>query len=99
VYTRLRRELDGNVLYADRVLYVDYTNETADSTARYEVIALEEGNKSVHAGTLELKRGGNRLDVVVPRRTELREGASYLFRLRNSRGEYWQLKFVYQSEK
>jgi hypothetical protein len=99
VYTRLRRELDGNVLYAARVLNVDYTNETVDSVVRYEVIALEEGNKAVHTGTLELKRGGNRLDVAIPQRVSLRKGASYLFRLLNGRGEYWQLKFVYQSEK
>ncbi|RPD38064.1 hypothetical protein EG028_27000 [Chitinophaga barathri] len=99
VYTRLRRELDGNVLYAAQTLYVDYTNETADSTVRFEIIALEEGNRSVHGGTLELKRGNNRLDVAVPGKSALRKGSSYLFRLQNSRSEYWQLKFVYQPEK
>ncbi|MBO9151149.1 hypothetical protein ACFOTA_02950 [Chitinophaga sp. GCM10012297] len=98
VYARLRRQLDGNILYTSRTVYIDYINETADSTVRYEVLALEDGNRAIHHGSLALQRGGNRLEVTIPAKAGLHNGASYLFRLLNSRGEYWQLKFVYQSE-
>lgn len=99
VYVQLRRELDGNVLGASRELSVAYVNETADKEAVYELVALGEGNRIVKSGTLPLVRGANRIDVPLPRRAGLTDGKIYLFRLKNSRGEQWQIKFNYQAEK
>ena len=99
VYVQLRRELDGNVLGVSHELSVGYVNETAETQAGYELVALGEGNRIVSSGTLELVRGANHLDIPLPRRAGLKHGKVYLFRLKNSRGEYWQIKFNYQAEK
>ncbi|SIN69156.1 hypothetical protein [Chitinophaga niabensis] len=95
VYTQLRKSLDGRVVYASGPLQLAYVNETADSTVQYELIALEDQNKVLHNGDLRVKRGNNFLDVPLGKRNKFTEGKSYLFRLRNGRQEYWQLKFIY----
>lgn len=94
-YVQLRKELDGTVISCSS-LRCEYSNETADSTVRYEVIALENNNNVVNTGTLAVKRGANNLDV--PLKKGLDDGKSYLFRLRNTRNEYWQVKFIYTRE-
>lgn len=98
VYVQLRRELDGNVLHASREISVSYTNETGDSAARWELLALEDGNRELMTGQMPLVRGANHFDIPIPARSGLTAGKSYLFRLKNSRGEYWQLKFIYRKE-
>lgn len=96
-YIQLRKELDGTVIHGNR-LQLGYTNETGDSSVQYELIALEEQNRVVQSGSLPLKRGRNLLDVLPDKRKGFREGKSYLFRLRNARSEYWQIKFIYKKE-
>ncbi|QEH43317.1 hypothetical protein [Chitinophaga sp. XS-30] len=96
-YVQLRKELDGTVIHGHR-LQLGYTNETGDSSVRYEVVALEEQNRVVQDGVLHLKRGSNLLDVALERKKGLSAGKSYLFRLKNSRLEYWQIKFIYTRE-
>lgn len=96
-YVQLRKELDGTVIHGHR-LQLGYTNETGDSSVRYEVVALEEQNRVVQDGVLHLKRGSNLLDVALDKRKSFRNGKSYLFRLRNARNEYWQIKFIYIRE-
>lgn len=98
VYVQLRKEQDGRVVYASQTLQAAYVNETADSTIKYEMIALEDRNRILHTGSLVIRRGNNYLDVPLGRRG-FQDGKSYLFRLRNSRNEYWQLKFIYTREK
>lgn len=97
-YVQLRKELDGSVMHGDRVLQLSYNNETADSTAAYELISLDNSNKVVYAGTLAIKRGSNHLDIPLEKRRGLHSGQVYLFRLQNSRQEYWQMKFIYTKE-
>ncbi|NML38398.1 hypothetical protein HHL17_14415 [Chitinophaga sp. G-6-1-13] len=96
-YVQLKRELDGAVVKAGRMLSVSYTNETADSTLHYEIIPLEAGQRAAAEGTLKAERGHNRFEVPLERKG-LSNGRLYLFRLLNSRGEYWQLKFIYNKE-
>ncbi|GAA0544975.1 hypothetical protein GCM10009415_28920 [Chitinophaga japonensis] len=96
-YVQLKKELDGVVVNSSS-LQCAYRNETGDTTARYELIALESGNRILDAGTLSLKRGDNRMDIPLDKIKGLRDGRSYLFRLRNSRNEYWQMKFIYTRE-
>ncbi|MBC9929535.1 hypothetical protein [Chitinophaga qingshengii] len=93
-YVELKKELDGAVVRTGRILHVSYTNEAVDSTLRYEIIPLETGQRPVDEGLLKIIRGHNRFDVPLER-SGLSSGRSYLFRLLNSRGEYWQLKFIY----
>jgi hypothetical protein len=95
-YVQLKKELDGAVINCN-YLRCAYNNETADSTVKYELIALENDNRVARSGSLAIKRGDNRLDVPL-NKIGLSNGKSYLFRLRNSRSEYWQLKFVYTKE-
>jgi hypothetical protein len=94
-YVQLRKELDGTVISCSR-LRCEYNHETADSTVRYEVIALENNNNIAGTGTLTVKQGANNLEV--PLKKGLEDGKSYLFRLRNTRNEYWQVKFIYTRE-
>ncbi len=94
-YVQLRKELDGTVVTCSR-LQCGYTNETSDNAIRYEVIALEDNNQAVATGTLNIQRGANLLEA--PLGKNLASGKSYLFRLKNSRDEYWQVKFVYTRE-
>lgn len=95
-YVQLKKELDGLVINCN-YLRCFYNNETPDSTVKYELIALENDNRVARSGSLAIKRGDNRLDVPL-NKIGLSNGKSYLFRLRNSRSEYWQLKFVYTKE-
>lgn len=95
-YVQLKKELDGIVINCN-YLRCGYSNETADSTVKYELIALENDNRVAHSGSLSVKQGDNRLDVPL-NRIGLSDGKSYLFRLRNSRNEYWQVKFIYTKE-
>jgi hypothetical protein len=94
-YVQLRKELDGTVISCSS-LQCEYNNETADTMVRYEVIALENNNDVVSTGALNIQRGPNKLDV--PLKKGLDKGKSYLFRLRNTRNEYWQMKFIYTHE-
>lgn len=94
-YVQLRKELDGTVISCSSLRF-EYNNETADSTVRYEVIALENNNRIVSTGALSVKRGPNNLEL--PLKKGFGEGRSYLFRLRNVRNEYWQVKFIYIRE-
>lgn len=95
-YVQLKKELDGVVINCN-YLRCAYNNETADSTVKYELIALENDNRIAGSGSLAVKRGDNRLDVPL-NKMGLSNSKSYLFRLRNARNEYWQLKFIYTKE-
>ncbi|MBO9730127.1 MAG: hypothetical protein J7623_15925 [Chitinophaga sp.] len=97
-YVQLRKELDGSVMNGSRSLQVGYNNETADSTIAYELISLDNSNKVVYSGKLAVRRGTNYLDVPLEKRRGLHTGQLYLFRLQNSREEYWQVKFIYTKE-
>lgn len=96
-YIQLKKELDGNVVSCSS-LQCGYNNETGDSTVRYELVALEDNNNVVYTGTLAIKPGDNRLEVPLSKRKGLDTGKSYLFRLHNTRNEYWQMKFIYTRE-
>jgi len=94
IYVQLKKELDGTTINCS-ALQCAYSNETSDSTVQYELLALENNNKIITAGTLDVKPGNNLLDVPLSRKRGMTDGKSYLFRLRNSRNEYWQVKFIY----
>jgi hypothetical protein len=96
-YVQLRKELDGAVINCSSLHYA-YNNETSDSTVKYELIALEDDNRVAGTGTVGIKRGDNRLEMPLHKIRSLKTGKSYLFRLRNSRNEYWQMKFIYTRE-
>jgi hypothetical protein len=96
-YVQLRKELDGSVMHSGRQLQLSYNNETADSSVTYELISLS-NNNAVYTGTLAVKRGSNQLDISLEKRRRLQPGQMYLFRLLNSRQEYWQMKFIYTKE-
>lgn len=97
-YVQLRKELDGAVVAVGRSIYFTYINEVNDSTVTYELIGLEAGNKVLQSGPLNLHPGGNMLDFELKRKYHLENGSSYLFRLKNSRNEFWQVKFIYHKE-
>lgn len=95
VYVQMRKELDGAVATMGDNIRCSYTNEVNDSTAKYQLISLEEGNTVLEDGIFKLERGMNWLELPLKRKYHLQAGKSYLIRLLNSRNEYWQVKFIY----
>ncbi|MBV8256169.1 MAG: hypothetical protein JO154_26480 [Chitinophaga sp.] len=92
-FVQLRRELDAAVVTVKGSVNVVYVNEAGDNSTRYEIISSE-NNTQVYNNTISLERGENRINLPL-QRVGLRSGASYLLRLRNSRNETWQLRFIY----
>ncbi|MVT12650.1 hypothetical protein [Chitinophaga tropicalis] len=94
-YVQLRRELDGELISCPGTLKVAYNNMMTDTIAAYEVISLDDQQRVLIKNTLKLTPGTNFIEIPLSGRKDLGEGKQYLFRLSNSRREYWQLKFVY----
>lgn len=94
-YVQLKKELDGSSITCSGVLQCGYSNEAGDTTVTYEIIALNASHNVTKSGTLSVTRGMNSLTVGL-KKAGLTSGESYLFRLKNGRREYWQIKFIYQ---
>jgi hypothetical protein len=90
-YIQLRRELDGTVISCSGNLKFEYNNEAGDTTATYELVALEGQQEVAQSDILMLNPGVNLVSLPL---SNLNKGQSYLFRLQNSRQEYWQVKFI-----
>lgn len=94
-YVQLKKELDGSSVACSGALQFGYSNDAGDTTVTYEIISLDAGQSVVKTATLSLERGMNNLKVDL-KKVSLTTGQSYLFRLKNGRREYWQIKFVYK---
>jgi hypothetical protein len=94
-YVQLRKEIDGAVAAVGTNIYFTYVNEVNDTTVQYELLGLETGNNVLQSGVLSLNPGGNMLAFEIKKKYHLVSGKSYLFRLKNARHEYWQVKFIY----
>ncbi|MGO4294032.1 hypothetical protein [Chitinophaga sp. RAB17] len=94
-FVQLRRELDGSIIRCGEEMQMSYNNETGDTTAHYELLLLDNTNRTVYAGTVPLKRGANHISIPLGRKRGLDSDKVYLFRLLNTRHEYWQMKFIY----
>jgi hypothetical protein len=95
-FIQLRKELDGTVFTTHGKLQYSYNNLAGDTTVKYEIIALDEQNAIKKTGALSVKAGENLLQVM-PGKNILTDQQHYLFRLSNSRQEYWYLKFIYSA--
>lgn len=94
-HIQLRKELDGAVAAVSGNVHFTYTNELNDNVVKYELVGLETGNTVIASGDLNVKPGDNMMAFEVKRKYNLQDGKSYLLRVKNSRNEYWQMKFVY----
>lgn len=94
-HIQLRKELDGAVAAVTGNVHFTYTNEVNDKSVKYELVGLETGNTVIASGDLDVKPGDNMMAFEVKRKFNLQDGKSYLLRVKNSRNEYWQMKFVY----
>jgi hypothetical protein len=94
-FVQLRKELDGVIIRCGEEMQMSYNNETGDSTARYELLLLDNTNRVVYSNTVPLKRGENHITLPLGRKRGLENDKVYLFRLQNTRSEYWQMKFIY----
>jgi hypothetical protein len=94
-HIQLRKELDGAVAAVTGNVHFTYTNEVNDNTVKYELVGLEAGNTVISSGDLNVKPGDNMMAFEIKRKFNLQDGKSYLLRVKNSRNEYWQMKFVY----
>jgi hypothetical protein len=94
-YVLLKKELDGSVAAISNNIRCVYTNMVNDSTVTYELLGLEAGNSVLNTGIVKLQPGENMLELELKKKYHLQDGKSYLFRLKNSRNEYWQVKFIY----
>lgn len=97
-YVQLRKELDGNVAALSGSLKFYYMNVPGDKSVHYEIIGLNEQNTVVGSGEVNLQPGDNMLELPVEKGMRLLSQKTYLFRVLNSRNEYWQMKFVYSQE-
>ncbi|SFE90976.1 hypothetical protein SAMN05518672_11214 [Chitinophaga sp. CF118] len=95
-FIQLRKELDGTVFACRGKLQCSYNNLAGDTTVKYEILTLDGKNEIKKHGVLSLKAGENLLQVL-PGRNTLADKEHYLFRLYNSRQEYWYLKFIYSA--
>lgn len=94
-YVQLRRELDGSAVACSGALRFGYSNDAGDTDVNYEIISLDAANNVVKTSTISLEPGMNNLKIDLEK-VNLTTGQSYLFRLKNGRREYWQIKFVYK---
>ncbi|WP_291914264.1 hypothetical protein [Chitinophaga sp. CB10] len=97
-YVQLRKQLDGAVINCIDQLQFAYSNETGEAAVDYEVLSLETNNV-VYRNKVTIQPGNNRLDVPIVSMPQVKAGKIYLFRIRNARNEYWQIKFTYTKEK
>ncbi|MBV7533917.1 hypothetical protein [Chitinophaga sp. sic0106] len=88
-YVALRRELDGAVVSVSDVLAFSFINETDDTLVNYDMMDLS-NNQQLEKGQLKVQLGENRLSVTF--KSRMKDGALYLFTVRNSHGERWQIK-------
>ncbi|SEN26822.1 hypothetical protein SAMN04488505_109110 [Chitinophaga rupis] len=93
-YMQLKKELGASVTSSSGPLYFSYSNDANDKTVQYEIIALQEGSNAIQHGKLSLAVGDNLLELGL-KGSRLEDRKTYLFRLLNSRHEYWQMKFIY----
>jgi len=94
-YVQLKRELDGSAVVCSGALRLGYSNDAGDTDVSYEIISLDAVRNVVKTTTISLEPGMNNINVDL-NKVNLTTGQSYLFRLKNSRREYWQIKFVYK---
>jgi len=97
-YVQLRKKIDGIAATVGKNIFCSYINDANDAVVRYELIGLEDRNEVIQSGTIALNPGGNMLDFELKRSYHLKRGRSYLFRLKNGRNEYWQVKFIYRKD-
>ncbi|HEU4553605.1 MAG TPA: hypothetical protein VFS25_12245 [Chitinophaga sp.] len=93
-YMQLKKEIDASVANSRGPLHFSYSNDANDKTVQYEIIPLQESGGAIQQGNLSLATGDNLLELRL-RESRLEDGKTYLFRLLNSRHEYWQMKFIY----
>jgi hypothetical protein len=94
-YVSLKREADGVVTNCGNTLRFAYTNETAEPSVRYSVISLENSNREIMSGAIDLRPGSNLLELKLRRSGKLKAGAYYALILHNSRNEQWRMNFTY----
>ncbi|NIG52800.1 hypothetical protein [Chitinophaga sp. Cy-1792] len=95
-YVQLKRTTDGTVINCNERLLCQYTNETTDSTASFELIDLDHHNKVVYKGSIPVDAGSNQLELLLDKDFHLVSDRNYLFRIQNSRNDSWMIKFHYQ---
>jgi len=94
-YVQLKREQDAAIAAVTGNVYFTYTNVMNDNTVKYELVGLEAGNGVVASGELPVKPGDNMIAFEIKRKYNLQNGSSYMMRIRNSRNEEYQMKFIY----
>jgi len=94
-YVQLKRELDAAITTVAGNVYFTYTNTVNDSHVSYELVALQSGDGLIVSGELSVTPGDNMIAFEIKRKFKLQDGKSYLMRVKNSRNEYFQMKFIY----
>lgn len=93
-FVQLRRDVDGAVIQVSGALQAGYLHETGDSAVHYEILDQENGNAVVESGRLRVQRGMNQLEIRPVQRGAWKAGRLHLFRIRNARNEWWQIRFL-----
>jgi hypothetical protein len=89
----------GNkVINCGNMVKCSYVNEPADKKVRYEIRSLEENNRVVRHGNINLQPGTNMIALPLDKGSRLLSGKLYVFSLYNSRAEDWGMKFIYNPQ-
>jgi hypothetical protein len=94
-HIQLKKELDAAVAAVTGTVHFTYTNAINDNMVSYELMGLEAGNTIIASGELTVKPGDNMISFEIKRKFNLQDGRTYLMRVKNSRNEYFQMKFIY----
>ncbi|SFN33658.1 hypothetical protein SAMN05428949_2476 [Chitinophaga sp. YR627] len=94
-YVQLKKEQDAAIAVVTGDIYFTYTNAVNDNTIKYELLALESGNTIISSGDLAVNPGDNMIVFEIKRKFHLQNDKTYLMRVKNSRNEIYQMKFIY----
>lgn len=95
-YVMLQR-VGNQLINSKGTLKCSYVNDAADANVNYEIVSLEDNERTVRHGKIDLQPGNNLIQLPLDKGRRLTDGKLYLFRLRNSRAENWEIKFIYKS--
>ena len=95
-FVELRRNA-SQVINCGKSVKCSYVNDAGDEKATYEIVSLEDKNRVIRHGNINLQPGTNMIVLPLDTGSRLSAGKLYVFRLFNSRSETWEMKFIYSS--
>ncbi len=95
-YVKLSMQPSSSLAISKGEVKVEYHNTLNDSAVAYQIWEIDgDALQAVTEDIIVIKAGSSFIDVPFDKIDRLKHGRSYLFKLKNSGGEEWMMKFVY----